>query len=184
MPEFKTIRQTAATGLLSEHRIVLESYLKLLESVLFHFGWQALLRVCPSVLIVPAHQNRTHKNMHHAFKTWCIVSMSGRFAKSVTVVDTISTTVIFYLLPFLECFWHETGDIPNIFGHKQIVCLMEKYSLPELDFKYAVVKSLLTIYLRARTSPAMPDSPSTNNPTAPNSGHQWPSDACGSRYGS
>ena len=104
--------------------------------------------------------------------------------KSVTVVDTISTTVIFYLLPFLECCWHETGDIPSIFGHKQIVCLMEKYSLPELDFKYAVVKSLLTIYLRARTSPAMPDSPSTNNPTAPNSGHQWPSDACGSRYGS
>ena len=27
--------------------IVLESYLKLLESVLFHFGWQALSRVCP-----------------------------------------------------------------------------------------------------------------------------------------
>lgn len=29
--------------------------------------------------------------------------------KSVTVVDTISATVFFYLLPFLECFWHETG---------------------------------------------------------------------------
>ena len=27
--------------------IVLESYLKLLESVLLHFGWQALSRVCP-----------------------------------------------------------------------------------------------------------------------------------------
>ena len=41
--------------------------------------------------------------------------------KSVTVVDTISTTVIFCLLPFLECFWHETGDIPNISGYKQIL---------------------------------------------------------------
>ena len=42
--------------------------------------------------------------------------------KSVTVVDTISTTVIFYLFPFLRCFWYETGDIPYIFGHVQIVC--------------------------------------------------------------
>ena len=42
--------------------------------------------------------------------------------KSVTVVDTISTTVIFYLFPFRGCIWHETGDIPNISGHKQIVC--------------------------------------------------------------
>ena len=50
--------------------------------------------------------------------------------KSVTVVDTISTTVIFCLLPFLECFWHETGDIPNISGHKQIVSpdLMRSWS--------------------------------------------------------
>ena len=50
--------------------------------------------------------------------------------KSVTVVDTISTTVIFYLLPFLECFWYETGGIPNISGHKQIVCpdLMRPWS--------------------------------------------------------
>ena len=50
--------------------------------------------------------------------------------KSVTVVDTISTTVIFYLFPFLECFWHETRDIPNISGHKQIVCpdLMRPWS--------------------------------------------------------
>ena len=51
------------------------------------------------------------------------ISFLVQLAKSVTVVDTISTTVIFCLLPFLECFWHETGDIPNIFGHKQIVCL-------------------------------------------------------------
>ena len=50
--------------------------------------------------------------------------------KSVTVVDTISTTVIFCLLPFLECFWNETGDIPNISGHKQIVSpdLMRSWS--------------------------------------------------------
>lgn len=34
-----------------------------------------------SVLIVPAHQNRTHKIMHHAFKTWCIVSTNGRFSR-------------------------------------------------------------------------------------------------------
>ena len=43
--------------------------------------------------------------------------------KSVTVVDTISTTVIFDLLSFFERFWHEAVDIPNISGHKQIVCL-------------------------------------------------------------
>ena len=50
--------------------------------------------------------------------------------KSVTVVDTISTTVIFYLLPVWECFWNETGNISNIFGHKQIVCpdLMRPWS--------------------------------------------------------
>ena len=50
--------------------------------------------------------------------------------KSVTVVDTISTTVTFYLLPFWRCFWKETGDISNISGHKQIVCpdLMRPWS--------------------------------------------------------
>ena len=50
--------------------------------------------------------------------------------KSVTVVDTISTTVIFYLLSFFERFWHEAVDIPNISGHKQIVCpdLMQPWS--------------------------------------------------------
>ena len=42
--------------------------------------------------------------------------------KSVTIVDTISTTVIFYLFPFWGCFWKETRNISNIFGHKQIVC--------------------------------------------------------------
>ena len=50
--------------------------------------------------------------------------------KSVTVVDTISTTVIFYLFPFWGCFWKETGDISNISSHKQIVCpdLMRPWS--------------------------------------------------------
>ena len=50
--------------------------------------------------------------------------------KSVTVVDTISATVIFYLFPFWECSWKETGDNPNISGHKQIVCpgLMRPWS--------------------------------------------------------
>ena len=82
------------------------------------------------VLIVQEHQNRTYIIMHHAFKTWCIVSTSGRYAKSVTVVDTISTTVIFYLFPFWGCFWKETGDISNISSHKQIVCpnLMRPWS--------------------------------------------------------
>ena len=59
--------------------------------------------------------------MHHAFKTWCIVSTNGRFARSVTVVDTISTTVIFYLLPFRGCFGDKIRDIPNIFGNNQIL---------------------------------------------------------------
>ena len=40
---------------------------------------------------------------------------------SVTVVDTISTTVIFCLLPFGGCFWDEIRDIPNFFSHKQIL---------------------------------------------------------------
>ena len=42
--------------------------------------------------------------------------------KSVTVVDTISTTVTFYLLPFGVCIWNEIRNIPNIFSHKQILC--------------------------------------------------------------
>ena len=41
--------------------------------------------------------------------------------KFVTVVDTISTTVIFYLLPFRGCFGDKIRDIPNIFGNKQIL---------------------------------------------------------------
>ena len=41
--------------------------------------------------------------------------------KSVTVVDTISTTVIFYLFPFWGCFGDKIRDIPNIFSHKQIL---------------------------------------------------------------
>ena len=50
--------------------------------------------------------------------------------KSVTVVDTISTTVTFYLLPVWKCFWNETGDILKKSGHKQIVCpdLMRPWS--------------------------------------------------------
>ena len=50
--------------------------------------------------------------------------------KSVTVVDTISTTVTLYLFPFWGCIWHETGDIPKIFSCEQIVCpdLMRPWS--------------------------------------------------------
>ena len=39
--------------------------------------------------------------------------------KSVTVVDTISTTVIFYFLPTEGGFLRKTGVIPNIPGHKR-----------------------------------------------------------------
>ena len=41
--------------------------------------------------------------------------------RSVTVVDTISATVIFYLLLFRGCFGDKIRDIPNIFGNKQIL---------------------------------------------------------------
>ena len=51
------------------------------------------------------------------FKKFCIATRT----KSVTVVDTISTTVIFCLLPFGGCFWDEIRDIPNFFSHKQIL---------------------------------------------------------------
>ena len=50
------------------------------------------------------------------------ISFSVLRAKSVTVVDTISTTVTFYLLPFGVCIWNEIRNIPNIFSHKQILC--------------------------------------------------------------
>jgi hypothetical protein len=48
------------------------------------------------------------------FEKFCIATRT----RSVTVVDTISTTVIFYLLPVWGCFWKETGDISNISGQK------------------------------------------------------------------
>ena len=83
--------------------------------------WNNCDRSVLSVLFVPAHQNRTHKIMHHVFKTWCIVSMSGGFAKSVTVVDTISTTVIFYFPPSEEWFLRKAGLFPNISVHRHNV---------------------------------------------------------------
>ena len=93
------------------------------------------------------NQNWTHTIMHHAFKTWCIVSTNGRYAKSVTVVDTISTTVIFCLFPFWGFFRHETGDISNISGHKQIVCpdLMRPWSEKTGLGKIAIVIIIETI---------------------------------------
>ena len=61
--------------------------------------WNNCDRSVLSVLVVPVHQNRTHKIMHHAFKAWCIVSTSGRFAKFVrkpqgfrTFFDSSKTT--------------------------------------------------------------------------------------------
>jgi len=59
--------------------------------------------------------------MHHGPKSWCIVSNSDRFAKSVTVVDTISTTVIFYFLLLYRRFLRKSRDFPNIFGCEQVV---------------------------------------------------------------
>ena len=41
------------------------------------------------------NQNWTHTIMHHAFKTWCIVSTNGRYAKNVTWLDRISSQVFF-----------------------------------------------------------------------------------------
>ncbi|MGN0082908.1 MAG: hypothetical protein ACI377_12155, partial [Bacteroides fragilis] len=60
---------------------------------------------------------------------------------------TISTTVIFYLFPFWGCFWYETGDIPNISGHKQIVCpdLMRSWSEKTGLGKMAIVIIIETI---------------------------------------
>ena len=41
--------------------------------------------------------------------------------RSVTVVDTISATVIFYLLPPEGGFLRKTGLFPNISGHRRDV---------------------------------------------------------------
>ena len=45
------------------------------------------------------------------------ISFLVQLAKSVTVVDTISTTVIFYLLPVRGCFWKEPGDTAQRSGN-------------------------------------------------------------------
>jgi len=42
--------------------------------------------------------------------------------KSVTVVDTISTTVTFYFSPPEKGFPRKTGVLPNIPGNKRSVC--------------------------------------------------------------
>ena len=57
--------------------------------------WNNCDRSVLSVLVVPVHQNRTHKLMHHAFKTWCIVSTSGRFSKSPLISQEISGFSLF-----------------------------------------------------------------------------------------
>ena len=59
--------------------------------------------------------------MHHAVKTWCMVSTNSRFAKSITVVDTISTTVIFYFPPSEEWFLRKAGLFLNISSHRRNV---------------------------------------------------------------
>jgi len=49
------------------------------------------------------------------FKKFCIATRT----KSVTVVDTISTTVIFYFPPFEEWFLRKAGLFPNISVHRR-----------------------------------------------------------------
>ena len=43
------------------------------------------------------NQNWTHTIMHHAFKTWCIVSTNGRYAKSPLRIGYNLSGVLFYL---------------------------------------------------------------------------------------
>jgi len=50
------------------------------------------------------------------------VSISVVQDKSVTVVDTISTTVTFYFSPPEKGFPRKTGVLPNIPGNKRSVC--------------------------------------------------------------
>ena len=65
--------------------------------------WNNCDRSVLSVLVVPVHQNRTHKLMHHAFKTWCIVSTSGRFSTKTAVFD--KKTAVFFgpMAKFRRC---------------------------------------------------------------------------------
>ena len=49
------------------------------------------------------------------------LSKRDTFSKSVTVVDTISTTVIFYFPPPEEWFLRKAGLFPNISGHRRDV---------------------------------------------------------------
>jgi hypothetical protein len=49
------------------------------------------------------------------FKKFCIATRT----KSVTVVDTISTTVIFYFPPSEEWFLRKAGLFPNISVHRR-----------------------------------------------------------------
>ena len=85
--------------------------------------------------------------MHHAVKTWCMVSTNSRFAKSITVVDTISTTVIFYFPPSEEWFLRKAGLFLNISSHRRDVrpdLLRPWWVSPELS-KTAIVIRVETI---------------------------------------
>jgi hypothetical protein len=54
-----------------------------------------------------------------AFSKNPVISFSVLRAKSVTVVDTISTTVIFYFPPSEEWFLRKAGLFPNISVHRR-----------------------------------------------------------------
>lgn len=70
-----------------------------------------------------------------------------RLTKSVTVVDTISTTVIFYFLPPEGGFLRKTGLFPNISVHRRNVCpgLMRPWSEKIGLDKMAIVIRVETI---------------------------------------
>ena len=102
-----------------------------MEGYLFRFAPQKEKASQPSLSRYRYFIKKAEKALlQSAFSKNPVISFSVLRAKSVTVVDTISTTVTFYLLPVWECFWNETGDILNKSGHKQIVCpdLMRPWS--------------------------------------------------------
>ena len=74
--------------------------------------WNNCDRSVLSVLVVPVHQNRTHKLMHHAFKTWCIVSTNSRYAIKMKFARSGRASFLLFVIDGFErrllagCRWH------------------------------------------------------------------------------
>ena len=97
------------------------------------------------------------------FKKFCITTRT----KSVTVVDTISTTVIFYFLLFCRCFLREIRDFRNISTVEQTVMShlpqpgVPKSTACENCNRYKNINDKLLFYIdignrpRPRTTPVM-----------------------------